>query len=702
MKIVKLHQESHHHFTEVLELGRKNSKTLGFLPEGAYKAHAIKGQLITAINTDDCIIGYLLYSVNRRQGLVSIVHLCIELTYRKQGVASALKRDLEATTKAQYRGIRVHCRRDYNLDIFWQELGFVALGEKSGRGKKAEPLTVWWYDYGHPTLFSQTWGQRTHTKDRVTIDANVFFDLCDPPIDANRESHSLLADWLADSCDLYITDEIYNEINRHPNKSERNKKRKRISQFQLLTHTNIAYSDSYKKLRSLLFQDGTTDSDKSDLRHLAYTIEAGIKIFITRDGVLLDEEEKVYQNFGLRVLRPLDFIIQQDTLTRETEYQPSRLAGISFQVTRIPENESVSLEEVFRSPTGERKSAFRKLIRGLLSNPQSYQNNVISNKNRDLAFISFGRLNPTELTIPVFRLVRNPIASTLARHLISHIIRTASREGRQFTVVTEPKLSSTLADALQEMGFVRIDNIFVRANMLIALSSSNILEHLSSIEYSSTYIGKYLESILIILRESLSLKDTDSLLRIEKSLWPMKLIDLNIPTYIVPIKPTWAMNLFYTKISEQDLFGGNPELFLKVENAYYRNCRPKVLTAPSRILWYISKGAGDYRYVQSIGASSYVDEILIDRPKVLYSRFKRLGVFQWNDVLNIAGGSLSKDIMGFKFSGTEVFQNPIELATLKDVWVKTTGKQLILRGPLRISNDIFFNLYNTGTFNKGE
>ena len=162
------------------------------------------------------------------------------------------------------------------------------------------------------------------------------------------------------------------------------------------------------------------------------------------------------------------------------------------------------------------------------------------------------------------------------------------------------------------------------------------------------------------------------------------------------------MNLFYTKISEQDLFGGNPELFLKVENAYYRNCRPKVLTAPSRILWYISKGAGDYRYVQSIGASSYVDEILIDRPKVLYSRFKRLGVFQWNDVLNIAGGSLSKDIMGFKFSGTEVFQNPIELATLKDVWVKTTGKQLILRGPLRISNDIFFNLYNTGTFNKGE
>ena len=77
------------------------------------------------------------------------------------------------------------------------------------------------------------------------------------------------------------------------------------------------------------------------------------------------------------------------------------------------------------------------------------------------------------------------------------------------------------------------------------------------------------------------------MLDLEKGLWPLKIRELNIPTFIVPIRPEWAMHLFDEDIAKQDLFGGEPSLILNAENIYYRASVPKVLTAPGRILWYV-------------------------------------------------------------------------------------------------------------------
>jgi hypothetical protein len=74
------------------------------------------------------------------------------------------------------------------------------------------------------------------------------------------------------------------------------------------------------------------------------------------------------------------------------------------------------------------------------------------------------------------------------------------------------------------------------------------------------------------------------LLSIEKALPPLKITGASVRTFIVPILPEWAMHLFDTRIGSQYLFGGNPNLIFKVENAYYRNSSPRVLFAPGRIL----------------------------------------------------------------------------------------------------------------------
>ena len=232
------------HMAEVLELGNRNSKTLGFLPEGAYRQHASDGKILIAVGPNGQVLGYLLYSINRRQMLAYIVHLCVKKNHRRKGIARILIDELKRIS-LEYTGIRARCRRSYKLDGFWQELGFVAAGEREGRGKSKELITIWWYDHGHPTLFTQAWEKNSQSKTKIVVDANVFYDLSKAPDADSIESHSLLADWLGESVVLCLTNEIFNEIIRHPDRAMRRKHRIQVRSFHLVECDLKDYEENY-------------------------------------------------------------------------------------------------------------------------------------------------------------------------------------------------------------------------------------------------------------------------------------------------------------------------------------------------------------------------------------------------------------------------------------------------------------------------
>jgi hypothetical protein len=62
---------------EVVGLGKKNAKTLGMFPEGAFIDHAKKRTIFCAIN-DGELIGYILFRITQSNGTISIAHLCID------------------------------------------------------------------------------------------------------------------------------------------------------------------------------------------------------------------------------------------------------------------------------------------------------------------------------------------------------------------------------------------------------------------------------------------------------------------------------------------------------------------------------------------------------------------------------------------------------------------------------------------------
>ena len=98
----------------------------------------------------------------------------------------------------------------------------------------------------------------------------------------------------------------------------------------------------------------------------------------------------------------------------------------------------------------------------------------------------------------------------------------------------------------------------------------------------------------------------------------------------------------------------------------------------------------------SIRASSYLDEVVVDKPKALFSQFRRLGIYRWEDVFNKANRQVDQDIMAFRFSNTEVFSTPISRADLQEIWREETGGRFHIQSPISIPKQRFFRLYRMG------
>jgi hypothetical protein len=418
--------------------------------------------------------------------------------------------------------------------------------------------------------------------------------------------------------------------------------------------------------------------------------------FVTRDVALQKKSEDIHKKNGMYIISPSYLITYQDELMREIEYQPVKLAG-KINIKRVDSEQIVLLENRFDALQWKTKAQFKQHLQPYLAEPRIFETVIIQSAGQLLALIVYGRKNQHELEIPVFRFTQNSLSATLARYLLLNTILDSSAEKRVLTKVTDLNLSDEVIDALREQGFVLIKNHWIKASLQIVGTAKQLAAELTTIGNNLPQISQYATQMTEAIEIALS-NNNRGLLDIEKSLWPTKIIDVDIPTFLVSIQPEWAMQLFDFNLAKQDIFGGEPSIILKVENVYYRASHPspKELVAPARILWYVGKGKGNYQGTMSIRACSYLDEVVIDKPKVLFSRFKRLGVYEWKDVFETAKQNLNKDIMAFRFSNTEIFNHPIHRNELKEIWKQKNDVNFHIQKPIFISNRLFFHLYNKG------
>ena len=689
MKIIQVATDSPH-INDVARLWRENKSTLGFFPEIALNDYAKRGGILAALNPE--LVGYLLFYQTRDPGYgyVRIAHLCVDQQHRGRGIAKQLIEELRKQTHL-CRGAKARCRRDFPANKMWPKLGFHVMRESTGRA--GLPVIDWWLEYGNPDLLSEARSSKLRSNIVVVIDACVFFGLISDDVVENTESNALLAEWIPDNIELCVTPELRNEVNRNPDKGNRMQAMQAMQKFTPL-QTGIDDLERNSAALRPLFPVDLTTSDESDLRELAYSISEGANTFLTYDPRLLALDEKVYARFGLSILRPAEFIVRLDEVIRENEYRPARVLGSNLEGRRISDKDiDLLIIEFQQDQLGEKRSSLRERLARIMSTPDTRTATVMLEKGHPVLLMSDRITSTGSLEIEVLRVTNGSLGATLADFAVSHILARAVNLDVRTIRIVDPYLSSSISQALFGLGFLPDGNVWYRAVLRKIARYEELMKLLLSRSFGVQSLQDHFYKLSDVIRDAMKEGNIEVLCSVERSIWPAKIAGTAIPSFVVPIKPHWAADLFDHKLAESRLIRADANLLFQSENVYYTGGPGTMLKTPGRVLWYVSQN----KLVQgskAIRAASSLEEVVALPPKDVYRRFRRLGIYTWKDVELISKGR--SRVTALRFGRTEVLPSPISWERLQDTLRKIEGRTNQFQRATRIETATYDALYAEG------
>jgi predicted nucleic acid-binding protein len=502
---------------------------------------------------------------------------------------------------------------------------------------------------------------------------------------ASDDISPLLVDWLIDEVDFFYAPETFNEILRDKILDRAEKTRRYLGKYIDARSEIKKRKDIVTQLREVI--NGESENDESDRNQLAACIISEISYFITLDKELLQKRNALEDKFGIWAFTPQEFILEIDQLINKEAYAPKTLGGVSFHtVSKVKNLELNSYIDLFLAKSkSEKKTAFQNIINAEIVN-QNSSLQVIKAENIPVAFFSCNRKENT-LTVPFIRLQEKKYKQTLFMQIISGFISEAISNDILKIIIFEDRLSDEQKLTLLRLGFENETNKWTKliSNTMLNSVDAGILGN------------NFLENILKTMNEKRDSREYhDLLLILERKYFPLKFSDLDIPCYIIPIKAYWAGQLFDVNISSELLFGANPNKIWNIENIYFRHTKPLTEISPARILWYISYD----KYVarsKAITASSYLDEVITDKPKNVFRKYNHYGVYEWKDIFDLCDKDIETNIRALKFSGTEVFKNPVSYQDIQGVLTRNGKSRNTFVSPLRINKIIFNQIYRMGT-----
>jgi len=676
--------------SQIRDLGDSQSATVGFLPEQAYNDYAESKHIYAAL-LDDKLAGYILFRITKN--VTIIVHLCVCPIFQRKGIAKKLVNHLYENTKHTY-GIKLNCRRDYNLEEFWRSLGFIPISEKTGKSKKYNTiLTTWLKKHVHDDLFTYQEENNLDTRIIANLDTNIVIDLC---YKADDESSALKAPYLSTLVKFKISNAVLLEINGQEDKNTRNKSREFAKQFDIV---NEVKEQEFQRCLEVLKEDinCTTMSKNTqyDITHISSAITCGASAFITRDKEWLksDVSNLIFEQFGLRILTPGQFILSLDELRGGDEYIPIRLMGLNLEYCQMRADDLNIVVDSLHDSSFEKQEQFRRRIRTLMTDPLHNTLLLIKSESRIVSLFGLGHTN-NQLTVEIFRIAKNvlpkSLISTFIKRLAMKLIDKALQYECDCIIIKKELLKKEMIQPFLECGYIQNDDILYK--IIVKLIAS-----IPELQFKIKDIAAEHSLNITSAQQSQS----SDLVKFEKLFFPCKVAEASIVNYIIPIRPSYAMNLFDENLSKTNISffpNSNVEPALSIENAYYKSDRNVPQKYPARILWYISQDKKQNLIgTAHIRACSYLDSIEVENVKKVYNRYKRLGVLSWGQILNLCKGDIKCDIACLVFSFTELFNYPIPLQDLKKYYLDKTSKNINMQSRTEIDNNMFLDIYKTGT-----
>lgn len=640
---------------QVIDLGNGPAKQkLGFLPDQGFSDRARKGTLLAAKQAGH-LLGYVLYDLPRRN--ITIRHLCVAPEARGQGIARRLI-ECVASRHEHRQQIDLWCRDDYGLADMWKTLGFRPQGSRRGRSKEGHMLTAWVLDLedsSYPTLFDEYQAERA----TAALDHNVFLDL---HIDLSRrpqaeESRYLLEDWIAEDVELCLTDEIFHEIHNHPDARERSLEQRWANQYRKISKK----SDDWEALIAEVAELAPKVGD-ADHRHVARAAVAGADYLISRDRDLLDAASAIEDALNLAILSPAALIVRLDQNRADDPYQPVALAGTDLkQLSPTEDMHEEVIAALLNNGVGERRHKLASRLRPIFADRQNFEVQVVMGTDGRVIAGFARRILDGRLEIPFMRVAPQAGSNVVARQLLfaqrKHVADLRLEEAR----ITDPHPSKDIQEVLKSEHFEETGGGWIShiKTGLVDIDQAD-LQHpapMTPPEYEDRY-------------------------------WPVKITGAEVSSYLVPIKVPFAEAL---GLAEQTLLPRELGLGLNREHVYYRRVQnDRGITPGARILWYVSGGTrAQPRGV--VRAVSQVAEVVIGRPRTLHARFERFGVYSLEQVLALE--DRKGEVMALRFVNTEIFERPLDLDELEDLWSEAGQRFLAPRSPTPIGERMFCLLY---------
>lgn len=663
---------SHSLYPAVKRLGTKYKATLGFMPDGGFDDYAARRNIVTASEGGE-LMGYLMYREVKQFSRVTIVHLAVDDPFRGKGVSTmlinALKKRFKDTGVA---GISLSCRRDFEKPSeVWERNDFIAKWSRRSRSFEEHYLTTWWYDFNPRTLFSMMYEESS--KVRALMDANIIMKLRDAGMgikfkNAKENPCCLLQDWLVDETELCYAPEVFNEINR-----DKDIYRGQTTRDYVNSAFTQALFDTEKKtqiandLEEML--PGKSVNTISDRKQVASCIAAGIPYFITYDEAVIKKRDVIKASYDVEIYTPQEFVMKIDKLLHREDYSPSLLKGVAFHTVsqQAAADLNANIDYFLQKRRSERKLDFENMVNGCVN--EGGKLITVNFQEQKLAFYGIKDDNETS-TIHFLRLAEGALSASLMCQIVTDKLRECAKKKRRFIVLKEKYLAEEQKDFLENLGFIQ--------------------------QAQESYVKQIRAEIVAKTSQPWKNLSNYELVQVERMLFPLKIRDLDIKTYIIPIWPRWAGQLFDSTISSEDLFGADPEKLWSFENVYYRHTKPITEVPPARILWYVSGHGEVCSHSKAIVGCSYLMDVKTGKAKDLFKLYKHYGIYVWKDIYELCNGKEDSDIRALKFSHTELFTRPIVYEKVQLILKKHGYRRNTFASPLAVNNDVFIEMYEMG------
>ena len=668
---------------KAIMLGNRYTKTLGLLKPPAYNKAAEDGGLLVAVEADE-VIGYALFGLPKRSAHIRLAHLCVAEEQRGRSIARQLVEEIRKRYP-QRLGIKAKCRRDYNLSGMWTSLGFVPHGEVRGRGRDGEILDGWWLDLGHPHLFTEMESDALLV---VAVDHEVFADLRGLTYTTDvEESRALEAGWMTDLVELAYTPQLVHQIRDIADTAERQHQRAALSGLRQLTPAPAAVAERTAELLSAAKKSLPDLSDGGALRrcaqYVAETSCAGLRVLATRNRLLSRLADVAWEVARVRVVSPATVTLHVDELRQAQVYRPADLMGTDFRSMEVSPGAEDELVAFFNQSGGDDGSAFAERLRSLAAGSVVWRRELLRDGEGHPVALYAWALDGRTLMVPVLRTADHPLEETLARQLLFLLKRLGRDCGAEIIRITDPHPSAVAKAAGGDDGFFEHDG------RLVALLV-NVCGTAAEVEAVAGGLARELTVEAAALHEGMP---AEVAAVVERAWWPAKVIDSGLLSFVVPIKPRWSTELFNVPamlLPRSDVLG------ISREHVYYRSSGHRGESVPARLLWYVSEGPAGVESQMIVG-SSRLDEVLIDTPDALFSKFEHLVVYGRAEVQEVAGAA-SGQAMALRFSDTEIFPRSVTLRRLTslagELGLPWSSNSLISLS--KISNELFQAVYKEG------